>query len=87
MKSPVLYRLEEAMACWRRVRAPVLWIEGSTSPIRGWLKEDDAGFAGRMGAFQNLRHALVPDAGHMLHHDAPQTVARLVEDFVGGQDQ
>jgi pimeloyl-ACP methyl ester carboxylesterase len=83
MKSPVLYRLEEAMACWRRVRVPVLWIEGGASPIRAWLKEDEAGFAARMQVFPNLRHSVVPDAGHMLHHDAPAEVARLIESFVG----
>ena len=83
MKSPVLYRLEEAMACWRRVRAPVLWIEGGTSPIRAWLKENDAGFAVRLQAFADLRHEVVPAAGHMLHHDAPEAVAALVEDFAG----
>jgi pimeloyl-ACP methyl ester carboxylesterase len=82
MKSPVLYRLEEAMACWRRVRAPVLWIEGGVSPIRGWLQEDEAGFAARKREFPDLRHAVVPGAGHMLHHDAPEAIARLVEAFV-----
>jgi pimeloyl-ACP methyl ester carboxylesterase len=81
MKSPVLYRLEEAIACWRRVRAPVLWVEGDASPIRAWLKEDDAGFAARMQAFRDLRHEIVPGAGHMLHHDAPEAVAELVEAF------
>ncbi len=84
MKSPVLYRLEEAMACWRRVRAPVLWIEGGASPIRAWMKEDDAGSAARMQAFAQLRHEIVPGAGHMLHHDAPEAVAALIEDFLDG---
>jgi pimeloyl-ACP methyl ester carboxylesterase len=83
LKSPVLYRLEEALACWRRARAPVLWIEGGASPIRAWLKEDDAGFAARLQAFADLRHEVVPGAGHMLHHDAPAAVAALVEDFAG----
>jgi pimeloyl-ACP methyl ester carboxylesterase len=82
MKSAVLYRLEEALACWRRVRAPVLWIEGGASPIRAWLKEDAAGFASRMAAFPDLRHELIPEAGHMLHHDAPSTVAAIIEDFL-----
>jgi pimeloyl-ACP methyl ester carboxylesterase len=83
MKSPMPYRLEEAMACWRRVRAPTLWIEGGVSPIRAWLQEDEAGFAARMQAFAHLRHEVVPGAGHMLHHDAPEAVAELVEAFAG----
>jgi pimeloyl-ACP methyl ester carboxylesterase len=87
MKSPVLYRLEEAMACWNRVRAPVLWIEGDASPIRGWLREDEEGFHARMRAFPELRHEVVRDAGHMLHHDAPEAVARLIEGFVGDKPE
>ena len=82
MKSPVLYRLEEALACWRRVQAPVLWVEGGASPIRRWLNEDDAGFAARMTAFPDLRHEVVPGAGHMLHHDSASAVAALIEDFL-----
>jgi len=83
MKSAVLYRLEEALACWRRVRTPVLWVEGGASPIRAWLKETEAGFAARMAAFPELRHEVVAGAGHMLHHDAPSAVAALIERFVG----
>ncbi|MHB1114057.1 MAG: alpha/beta fold hydrolase, partial [Acidovorax defluvii] len=29
------------------------------------------------------RIAVVPDAGHMLHHDQPEAVAALIEQFVG----
>ncbi len=84
MKSPVLYRIEEALACWRQVRAPVLWVEGAVSPIRAWLGEDDAGFRDRMAVFPNLRHVVVPAAGHMLHHDAPEQVATQIENFLRG---
>ena len=31
MVNPVLYRTEEAMACWRRIVAPVLWLWGDES--------------------------------------------------------
>jgi len=81
MRSPVLYRLAEAMACWRCVDAPVLWIEGAASHIRSWLNEDDGGFAARMSAFADLRLEIVPCAGHMIHHDAPVAVAALIESF------
>lgn len=82
MRSPVLYRLEEALACWRCVEAPVLWVEGDVSSIRSWMKEDEDGFAARMEAFVRLRHEVVSGSGHMLHHDAPQAVAALIEEFV-----
>ena len=33
-------------------------------------------------AVAQVRTALVEDAGHMLHHDQPAAVARLIEDFL-----
>jgi pimeloyl-ACP methyl ester carboxylesterase len=43
---------------------------------------DAAAHAERRAAFRNLRHVSVQGAGHMLHHDQPQAVARLVEEFL-----
>jgi pimeloyl-ACP methyl ester carboxylesterase len=80
--NPLLYRYEEARACWREVRAPVLWVEAAESETlkRMNLSKDDV--AERRAAFRDVRHVVVPDAGHMLHHDQPQAVARLVEEFL-----
>jgi pimeloyl-ACP methyl ester carboxylesterase len=36
----------------------------------------------RRAAFRNLRYEKVAAAGHMMHHDQPQAVARLLEDFL-----
>jgi pimeloyl-ACP methyl ester carboxylesterase len=80
--NPQLYRYEEALACWRQVTAPVLWVEGALSETARRLKLDAAEVAERRGAFRSLRHAIVPEAGHMLHHDRPDAVAALVEEFV-----
>ena len=76
-----LYRYEEALACWRQVTAPVLWVEGAESETARRLKLDPAEVAGRRAAFRNVRVATVADAGHMLHHDQPAAVAALVEEF------
>jgi pimeloyl-ACP methyl ester carboxylesterase len=80
--NPVLYRYEEARACWRQVRAPVLWIDGAESTTPKRLGLDAAQLAERRAQFQNLRHVAVPGAGHMLHHDQPEAVAHLIEDFL-----
>jgi pimeloyl-ACP methyl ester carboxylesterase len=45
----------------------------------GLTQEDHAM---RRAAFRNLRYETVADAGHMLHHDQPEAVARLIEDFL-----
>ena len=76
-----LYRYEEALACWRQVTAPVLWVEGAESETARRLKLDPAEVAGRRAAFRNVRVATVADAGHMLHHDQPAAVAALIEEF------
>ena len=76
-----LYRYEEALACWRQVTAPVLWVEGAESETAGRLKLDPAHVAERRAAFRNVRAATVAEAGHMLHHDQPAAVAALIEQF------
>ncbi|HYI86331.1 MAG TPA: alpha/beta hydrolase, partial [Burkholderiales bacterium] len=80
--NPVLYRYEEVRACWAQVRAPVLWVEGAESETPNRLHLDAAQIAERRAAFPNLKEVSVPDAGHMLHHDQPEAVARLVEEFL-----
>ena len=80
--NPVLYRYEEVQACWKQVRAPALWIDGAETRALERLGLDAAAYAERRAQFADLRHATVAQAGHMLHHDRPQEVARLIEDFL-----
>jgi len=80
--NPVLYHYEEARACWREIRAPVLWVEGAESETPQRLHLNESQIAERRAAFRDLRDARVADAGHMLHHDQPQAVARLLEQFL-----
>ena len=80
--NPLLYRYEEVRACWQQVSAPVLWVEASESDTLKRMKMDPAQQAERRAAFPNLRREIVKEAGHMLHHDQPEAVARLIEDFL-----
>ena len=81
--NPQLYRYEEALACWRQVVAPVLWVEGAQSELVNRMKLDPAQVAERRTAFPDVRSATIADAGHMLHHDQPRAVATLIEKFLG----
>jgi pimeloyl-ACP methyl ester carboxylesterase len=45
---------------------------------------DPAQVAERRTSRNAVRHATVPDAGHMLHHDQPGAVAALIEEFLAG---
>jgi pimeloyl-ACP methyl ester carboxylesterase len=80
--NPVLYRYEEVRACWQEVRAPVLWIDAADSGALERARLDEPAHAERRAQFRDLRHVTVPDAGHMLHHDQPAALARLIEDFL-----
>ena len=80
--NPVLYRYEEVRACWREVRAPVLWVRGAETAALKRLGIDEAQHAERRAAFRELRDVSIAHAGHMLHHDQPGQVARLIEEFL-----
>jgi len=80
--NPLLYRYEEARAVWQQASAPVLWVEASDSDTVKRMKLDPAHLAERRAAFPDLRFETVADAGHMLHHDQPEAVARLIEEFL-----
>jgi pimeloyl-ACP methyl ester carboxylesterase len=80
--NPTLYRLEEAMACWRKVSAPVLWVGAVDSfVIKGFAGRPEE-YAARKACFAKLTEHIIEDAGHMVHHDQPEILAGLIEDFV-----
>ena len=82
MVNPYLYRREEMEACWRRIEAPVLLVIGADSDLLTRL-----GAEGGPDMFKPLIRELtietVAGAGHMLHHEEPRAVARLIENFLG----
>lgn len=80
--NPVQYRLDEAIACWRAVRAPVLWIEGAESETRKHLHIGDADYKARKACFAIREDRRIAAAGHMLHHDQPERLAALIEAFM-----
>lgn len=80
--NPVLYRLEESKACWRRITAPVLWMEGEDSRNAQDLRMPVAERDSRKAFFANLVEQRIPDSGHMLHHDQPELTAAAIEDFL-----
>jgi len=80
--NPVLYRYEEVRACWREVTAPVLWVEAAESETLKRLKLGAEHIAERRAAFRNLQYEALADCGHMLHHDQPAALARLLERFL-----
>lgn len=79
--NPVLYKREDAEACWREVRAPLLLMIGEESEHLANLGADGASAVYR-DLFPHIEFARIPGAGHMLHIERPDVVAPLVENFL-----
>ena len=76
-----LYRLDEAEACWAAITAPTLIVAARNSEmLTKWIDEPE--YRARLGHFRHLSEAVVEDAGHMLQHDQPEALAKLIEDFI-----
>ena len=82
---PNVYRLEEVFAIWQRITAPALWVVADDSDIPRWLAgggDPAAEIQRRMAHVPGARLVTIKDAGHMLHHDQPEAVARALETFL-----
>ncbi len=84
--NPVLYRVDEAMACWKAITAPSLMVMAAdTDALRHVARDREQALAElqrRFAAVPGAGQATVADAGHMLHHDQPEAVACLIRDFL-----
>ena len=83
--SPQLYRVEEVLACWKRITAPVLWVEAEDTNMWLWMgpkEEARAEVDRRLSHLKNVTAKMMPDAGHMLHHDQPALLAGMLEEFL-----
>lgn len=81
--NPQLFRLEEALAHYAAITAPVLAVEASEDSLGQWWKDQYSltEYHERLKSVTNYRIARVDDAGHMLHHDQPLKVAQMIESF------
>jgi pimeloyl-ACP methyl ester carboxylesterase len=80
--NPVLYRWAEVQACWARITAPVLWVEGAQTDAHKWAGNAEE-LAKRRAVLPDLQFEVIDDAGHMIHHDQPEALARLLDAFLG----
>ena len=78
-RGPLLYRLDEARACWRAIQAPTLWVMGKHSP---YAHLDATLLDENRRCFRDLREVWLDDCGHMMHHDQPHAVAQAIVDFM-----
>ena len=79
-----LYQLPEALALYASITAPTLVVEASNNSLDQWWqgRYKLAEFHERLKSVPNLQQAKISDASHMLHHDQPDALARLIEPFI-----
>ncbi len=79
LPNAVLYRRQEAVACWRNVVAPVLIVVGGdtdiTSDLKSWIDAESR-------PFSSSESVTIAGAGHMVHFDQPASLAELIEEFL-----
>lgn len=72
------YRREDVDAAWANVSAPILHVsaadERDKDPAAAVFRE-------RYRIFRDFREEIVPDCGHMIHHDQPVKLAGYMEAF------
>jgi pimeloyl-ACP methyl ester carboxylesterase len=79
--NPVLFQRREAEACWQRCVAPVLLVLGERSEIRARVHPEDVTNEYFHRMFRDIRVELLADAGHMMHIEQPEAIARLAVEF------
>jgi pimeloyl-ACP methyl ester carboxylesterase len=82
-----LFKTDETQAIYERITAPTLCVVASSDSMSQWWKDSYTmdEFKQRIAAVPKLTHAVLEDAGHMLHHDQPQVLAGLIEEFLSLQ--
>jgi pimeloyl-ACP methyl ester carboxylesterase len=83
--NPMLYRVDEVLACWKQIRAPLLWVDGDRTDIEKWWghRYPRSEFETRLAAVAQVERQRLSPAGHMLHHDQPEALAARLETFLG----
>lgn len=85
--NPMLYRVDEVLACWARITAPLLWVEGRQTDVSKWWGNSypRSDFEERLASIAStvsIERVMLEDAGHMLHHDQPEQLSEHIERFL-----
>ena len=77
LPNPVLYREAEALACWSQIRASTTMMVGQNSSETDHAER----FRNTLlsAGTTSLRVETVAGVGHMIHFEAPDAIARVIE--------
>jgi pimeloyl-ACP methyl ester carboxylesterase len=84
--NPQPYDAAAMTAIWAEIRLPVLWVMARESD---YAKKMDAlaDYSGRLARISDLERVWIDAAGHMMHHDQPDVLARHIERFLEAHGQ
>ncbi len=84
VSSSQLYRLDEVLEMYKRISMPVLAVEASDDSMAQWWKGQYtlAEHHERMKVVPQVEYVSIDNAGHMLHHEQPEVLARHLERFL-----
>jgi pimeloyl-ACP methyl ester carboxylesterase len=79
-----LFRVDEVLEIYKAISMPTLAVEASDNSLDLWWrgKFTLAEYHERLKSVPDVRQGFIADAGHMLHHDQPEALARLIEEFL-----
>lgn len=80
--SPMVYHIDDTLACWRRIGAPVLLLIAEHGFVVRRFGNQPQEFDRRLGSIPDLRTVDVPDSGHNVQHDQPEVAAAAIEAFL-----
>jgi len=79
-----LFRVDEVLAMYQRISAPVLNVEASDNSLETWWNGrytlDE--YHERIKLVKRVHTVVIQHAGHMMHHDQPGELARQMEAFL-----
>ncbi len=83
--NPVLYQVDEVLATWKQIQAPLLWVDGDRTDVSKWWgsRYSRGEFDSRLNVVRDARRVTLAASGHMLHHDQPQALAAHLAAFLG----
>jgi pimeloyl-ACP methyl ester carboxylesterase len=75
-RNPRPFDAAQFCAFLSAITAPTLAIDGGDSQFRV------EGLDTRRRALKTATHVTIPGAGHLVHHDQPEALARLIHDHI-----
>jgi pimeloyl-ACP methyl ester carboxylesterase len=79
--SPVLQQGPDA-SFWQQITARALWVRGEQSHLLKLFEMAAPAERESFADFRQVRQVMIPGAGHNVHHDQPELLARIVEAFL-----